>query len=139
MNVLYTYVCLAFVDHTCALGYAVCHQAPPCPLNTQTRKDRLRARCTNGLKIVSTRAGFKPITFRLQVKRLTTRPPALFCLIRCNCEFRGLDTLGLYPPLFTMETIFCGFLLPSCTSNPTYFKRKEGKTFLSKFFHFRVK
>ena len=26
---------LAFMDHPCTLGAAVCHQAPPCPLYTQ--------------------------------------------------------------------------------------------------------
>ena len=28
---------LAFMDHPCTLGAAVCHQAPPCPLYTQPR------------------------------------------------------------------------------------------------------
>ena len=43
---------LAFMDHPCTLGAAVCHQAPPCPLYTQPRARRVWVRRTNGLKIV---------------------------------------------------------------------------------------
>ena len=43
------------------------HQAPPYPLCTQPRAHRVWARCTNGLKFFSTRAGIEPTTFRLQV------------------------------------------------------------------------
>ena len=32
---------LAFMDHPCTLGAAVCHQAPPCPLYTQPRARRV--------------------------------------------------------------------------------------------------
>ena len=40
---------LAFIDHPCTLGAAVCHQAPPCPIYTQPRVRRVWARHTNGL------------------------------------------------------------------------------------------
>ena len=60
---------LAFMDHPCTLGAAVCHQAPPCPLYTQPRARRVWARRNNGLKIVSTRAGFEPTISRLKVER----------------------------------------------------------------------
>ena len=34
--VMYMYLySLAFMDHSCTLGAAVCHQAPPCPLYTK--------------------------------------------------------------------------------------------------------
>ena len=49
---------LAFMEHPCTLGAAVCHQAPPCPLYTQHRARLVWARRTNGLKGVSNRAGF---------------------------------------------------------------------------------
>ena len=32
---------LAFMDHPCTLGAAVCHQAPSCPLYTQPRARRV--------------------------------------------------------------------------------------------------
>ena len=52
--VMYMYLySLAFMDHPCTLGAAVCHQAPPCPLYTQPRVRRVWARRTNVLKIVS--------------------------------------------------------------------------------------
>ena len=36
--VMYMYLySLAFMDHPCTLGAAVCHQVPPCPLYTQPR------------------------------------------------------------------------------------------------------
>ena len=40
MMYMYLYS-LAFMDHTCTLGAAVCHQAPPCPLYTQPRARRV--------------------------------------------------------------------------------------------------
>ena len=40
MMCMYLYS-LAFMDHQCTLGAAVCHQAPPCPLNTQPRARRV--------------------------------------------------------------------------------------------------
>ena len=68
--VMYMYLySLAFMDHPCTLGAAVCHQAPPCPLYTQPRARRVWTRRTNGLKIVSTRTGFEPTISRLKVKR----------------------------------------------------------------------
>ena len=40
--VMYMYLySLAFMDHPCTLGAAVCHQAPPCPLHTQPRALRV--------------------------------------------------------------------------------------------------
>ena len=40
--VMYMYLySLAFMDHQCTLGAAVCHQAPPCPLYTQLRARRV--------------------------------------------------------------------------------------------------
>ena len=66
--VMYMYLySLAFKDHSCLLCAAVCHQAPLCPFYTQPRARRVWARRANGLKIVSTRAGFKPTIFRLTV------------------------------------------------------------------------
>ena len=39
--VMYMYLySLAFMDHPCTHGAAVCHQAPPCPLYTQPRARR---------------------------------------------------------------------------------------------------
>ena len=67
MMYMYLYS-LAFMDHPCTLGAAACHQAPPCPLYTQPRARRVWARRTNGLKIVSIWAGFKPTISRLKVK-----------------------------------------------------------------------
>ena len=67
MMYMYLYS-LAFMDHPCTLGAAVCHQAPPRPLYTQRRARRVWARRTNGLKIVSTRAGFEPTISRLKVE-----------------------------------------------------------------------
>ena len=62
--VMYMYLySLAFMDHPCTLGAAVCHQAPSCPLYTQPRACRVWARRTNGLKIVSTRTGFEPTKY----------------------------------------------------------------------------
>ena len=59
--VMYMYLhSLAFMDHPCTLGTAVCQQLPPCPLYTQPRARWVWARHTNGLKIISTRAGFEP-------------------------------------------------------------------------------
>ena len=58
---------LAFMDHLCTNGAADCHQAPPCPLYTQPRPCWVRARCTNGLKIVLIWAGFEPTISRLKV------------------------------------------------------------------------
>ena len=67
--VMYMYLySLAFMDHPCTLGAIVCHQAPPCPLYTQTRARRVWARCTNGLKIVSTLVGFEPTISRMKVE-----------------------------------------------------------------------
>ena len=40
MMYMYLYS-LAFMDHPCTLGTAVCHQAPPCPLYTQPRARRV--------------------------------------------------------------------------------------------------
>ena len=40
MMYMYLYS-LAFMDHPCTLGAAVCHQAPPCPLYTQPRARRV--------------------------------------------------------------------------------------------------
>ena len=67
MMYMYLYS-LAFMGHPCTLGAAVCHQAPPCPLYTQPRARRVCARRNNGLKIVSTRAGFEPTISRLKVE-----------------------------------------------------------------------
>ena len=40
--VMYMYLySLAFMDHPCTLGAAVCHQAPPCSLYTQPRARRV--------------------------------------------------------------------------------------------------
>ena len=50
---MYSYS-LAFMDYSCTLGAAVCHQTLPCPLYTQPRVRRVLARHTNGLKIVWT-------------------------------------------------------------------------------------
>ena len=67
--VMYMYLySLAFMDHPCTLGAAVCHKAPPYPLYTQPRTSRVWDRRTNGLKIVTTRAGFEPTTSRLKVE-----------------------------------------------------------------------
>ena len=67
--VMYMYLySLAFMDHPCTLGAAVCHQAPPCPLYTQPRARRVWARRTNDLKIVSTLAGFEPTISRMKVE-----------------------------------------------------------------------
>ena len=66
--VMYMYLySLAFMDHSCTLGGAVCHQEPPCPLYTQPRACRVWARHTNGLKIVSAWSGFEPTISRLKV------------------------------------------------------------------------
>ena len=43
-----------------SLRAAICHQALPCPLYIQPRTGQVWARCTNGLKIVSTRAVLEP-------------------------------------------------------------------------------
>ena len=69
-------ICTALLSWTipCTLGAAVCHQAPPYLLYTQPA--RVWARRTNGLKIVSTRAGFKPTISRLKVVRLPLGHPA---------------------------------------------------------------
>ena len=68
--VMYMYLySLAFMDHPCTLGAAVCYQALPCPLYTQLRARQVWARHTNGLKIVSTRAGLEPTISRLKVER----------------------------------------------------------------------
>ena len=40
MMYMYLYS-LAFMDHPCTLGTAICHQAPPCPLYTQPRALRV--------------------------------------------------------------------------------------------------
>ena len=41
-TVMYMYLySLAFMDHPCTLGAAVCHQALPCPLYTQPRARRV--------------------------------------------------------------------------------------------------
>ena len=68
-RLLYTCICTALLllDHTCTLGAAVCHQAPPCPLYTQPRACRVRARRINGLKIVSNQAAFEPTISRMKV------------------------------------------------------------------------
>ena len=58
---------LAFMDHPCTLGVALCHKTPSCPLYTQLRVRRVWARRTSGLKIVSTQAGFEPTISRLKV------------------------------------------------------------------------
>ena len=74
----------AFMDHPCTRGAAVCHQAPPCPLYTQPRARRVWARRTNGLKIVSIRAGFKPTISRLKVKcanHYATQPTLVFFVV----------------------------------------------------------
>ena len=55
---------LAFMEHPCTLGAAVCHQALPCPLYTQPRAHRVWVGRTNGLKVVSTRAGY---SYSLQI------------------------------------------------------------------------
>ena len=69
ISIMYMYLfSLASMDHSCTLGAAVCHQAPPCPLYTQPRARQVWARRTNGLKIVSTRAGFEPTISRLKVE-----------------------------------------------------------------------
>ena len=68
---------LAFMDHPCTLGAAVCHQAPPCPLYTQPRARPIWARRNSGLKIVSSRAGFEPMISCLKVEcanHLATQP-----------------------------------------------------------------
>ena len=40
--VMYMYLySLAFMDHPCCLGAAVCHQVPPCQLYTQPRARRV--------------------------------------------------------------------------------------------------
>ena len=40
--VMYMYLyCLVFMDYLCRLGAAVCHQAPPCPVYTQSRARRV--------------------------------------------------------------------------------------------------
>ena len=67
MMYMYLYS-LAFMDHPCTLGAAVCHQAPPCLLYTQPRARRAWARRNNGLKIVSTWAGFEPTISSLKVE-----------------------------------------------------------------------
>ena len=59
--VVYLYLySLAFMNHPCTLGAAVCHQAPPCPLSPKPRARWVWARRANSLKIFSTRAGFEP-------------------------------------------------------------------------------
>ena len=86
MMYMYLYS-LAFMDHPCTLGAAVCHQAPPCPLYTQPRARLVWARRTNGLKIVSTWAGFEPTIYTAwKSSALTTRPPSPHCLT-CVASF----------------------------------------------------
>ena len=67
--VMYMYLySLAFMDHPCTRGAAVCHHAPPCPLYTQPRPRWVWARRSYGLKIVSTREGFEPTILLLKIE-----------------------------------------------------------------------
>ena len=113
--VMYLYLySLAFMDHPCTLGAAVCHQAPLCPLYTQPRARRVWARRTNGLKIISTPAGFEPTISRMKVE--CTSP---------------LDTLGWFSAICTRETTLVTSWLAFLRTKPVLNSSTlKGRTFL---------
>ena len=80
---------LAFMDHPCTLGAAVCHQAPPCPLYTQPRARQVWARRTHGLKISRPERDSNPRYPAWKSSALTTRPP--------SPATEEVKTFSLYP------------------------------------------